>query len=119
MEQVERAYTHFHDLDWLEECDPARLQEVQENVEPNRIMPEAQALRRLLIAAASQVIENVKNVPGKQGVAAFLNGYLAGRSVAKMAQGLGVSREWCSRNYRKEALRLAGMHFVRSISVGN
>ena len=52
-----------------------------------------------------------------QGVAGFLNGYLAGKSVAEIAQELGVSREWCSRNYRREALRLAGMHFVRSISV--
>ena len=83
------------------------------------MMPEAQALRSLLIGATGQVIEDVKHVPGKEGVVAFLKGYLAGRSVAEIAQEFGVSREWCSRNYRREALRLAGMHFVRSISVGN
>lgn len=62
------------------------------------MMPEAQALRGLLIAAANQVIDGVGQVPGKEKVAAFLRGYLAGRSVAEIAQELGVSREWCSRN---------------------
>ena len=117
MVQVEQAYTHLHDLDWLQECDLARLPEVREKVQPNRMMPEAQALRSLLIAAASQVIEDVNQIPGKEGVAGFLNGCLAGKSVAEIAEELGVSREWCSRNYRREAIRLAGMHFVRSISV--
>jgi hypothetical protein len=31
-----------------------------------------------------------------------------------VTEEVGVSREWCSRNYRKEALRLAGMQFVRA-----
>ena len=61
----------------------------------------------MAIAAASQVIKDVNQVPGKEVVATFLKGYLAGRSVAEIAQELGVSREWCSRNYRWEALRLA------------
>ena len=117
MEQVEQAYTHLHDLDWLQDCDLARLPEVQEKAQPNQMMPEAQALRGLLISAAHRVIEGMGQVPGKEGVAAFLKGYVAGRSVAEIAQELGVSREWCSRNYRREALRLAGMHLVRSISV--
>jgi DNA-directed RNA polymerase specialized sigma24 family protein len=81
-------------------------------------MPEAQALRDLLIAAARQVVGDMGQVPGKEGLAAFLKGYLAGRSVSEIAQELGVSREWCSRNYRREALKLAGMQFVRTISRG-
>ena len=76
------------------------------------MMPEAQARRRLLIAAAHRVIEDMGHVPGNEGVAAFLQGYLEGRSVAEIAKDLGVSREWCSRNCRKEGLRLAGMQFV-------
>ena len=119
MDQVEQAYTHLHDLDWLQECDLARSPAVVEQVQPNQMMPEAQALRGSLITAANQVIERIGEVPGKEGVTAFLRGYLAGKSVAEIAQELGVSREWCSRNYRREALRLAGMHFVRSTSVEN
>ena len=119
MEQVEQAYTQLHDLDWLQECDLARLPAVVDQVQPNQMMPEAQALRSLLIAASNQVIEGIGALPGKEGVTAFLRGYLAGKSVAEIAQELGVSREWCSRNYRREALRLAGMHFVRSTSVEN
>jgi DNA-directed RNA polymerase specialized sigma24 family protein len=116
MEQVDQAYVHLHDLDWLQECDLARLPEVQQSIQRHQTMPEAQALRGLLIAAARQVIGDMGEVPGKQGLAAFLKGYLAGRSVAEIAQELGVSREWCSRKYRREALRLAGMQFVRSMS---
>lgn len=82
-------------------------------------MPEAQALSSFLIAAASQVIDDVTQVPGKEAMATFLKGYLVGTSVAEIAQELGVSREWCSRNYRREALKLAGMHFVRMISAWN
>ena len=119
MEQVEQAYTHVHDLDWLQECALARSPEVLERMQPSQMMPEAQALRGLLIASARQVIDEMGPVPGKEGVATFLKGYLAGKSVAAIAQELGVTREWCSRNYRREALRLAGMHFVRSISVEN
>ena len=32
MEKVEQAYTHLHDLDWLQDCDLARLPEVLEMV---------------------------------------------------------------------------------------
>ena len=116
MDQVEQALVHLHDLDWLQECDLARLPEVLEQAQPHQTMPEAQALRDLLIAAARQVVRDMRQIPGKEGVAAFLKGYLAGRPVAEIAQELGVSREWCSRNYRREALRLAGMQFVGSVS---
>ena len=119
MDRVGQAYVHLHDLDWLQECDLARLPEVQEIVEPNRMMPEAQALRSLLIVAADQVIEDLNPVPGSEGVVAFLTGYLAGRSVAEIAQEIGVSREWCSRNFRREALRQAGVQFVRYVSLEN
>ena len=47
-------------------------------------MPEAHALRSWLIAAASQMTEDLIQVPGKAEVAAFLTGYLEGRSVAEM-----------------------------------
>ena len=82
-------------------------------------MPEAQALRGLLIAAVRQVMEDLKQVPGKEGIATFLKGYLAGRSIAEITQELEVTREWCSRNHRREALGLLGMQFVRLISAGS
>lgn len=116
MDQVDQAYTHLHDLDWLQECDLVRLPAVVEQVQPDQMMPEAQELRSLLITAAHRVIDGMEQVPGKEGVTAFLKGYLAGRSVAEIAQELGVSREWCSRNYRREALRLAGLQFMRATS---
>ena len=117
MELVQQAYTHIHDLDWLQECDLARSPEVLEKVQPEQMMPEAQALRGLLISAALQVVVDMGPVPGKEGMAAFLQGYLAGKSVADIAKELGVSREWCSRNYRREALRLARMQFVMGRSL--
>lgn len=49
-------------------------------------------------------------------MATFLNGYLAGKKVSEIAKELGVTREWCSRGYRKEAFRLAGMQFVKLVS---
>jgi hypothetical protein len=116
MEQVEQAYAHLHDLDWLRECDLAGLPEVQEKAQPHQTMPEAQALRDLLIAAARQVARDMGQIPGKEGVAAFLLGYLAGNSVAEIAQGIGVRREWVSRAYRREALALAVAQFIRLVS---
>ncbi|MDP6550282.1 MAG: hypothetical protein QF659_09450, partial [Dehalococcoidia bacterium] len=55
-------------------------------------------------------------VPGKEGVAAFLTGYLAGKSVAEIAQEIGVRREWVSRAYRREAMALAIAQFIRLVS---
>jgi len=77
---------------------------------------EQKVLRGLLIPAALQLVETMGPTPGQKGVAAFLHHYLGRKSVANIAQELGVSREWCSRNYRRESLRLAGMQFVAYIS---
>lgn len=63
--------------------------EVRQKAQPHQTMPEAQALRDLLIAAALHVIGDMGQVPGKQGLAPFLKGYLAGRQVADIAQELG------------------------------
>jgi uroporphyrinogen-III synthase len=49
-------------------------------------------------------------------VAAFLTGYLAGKSVAEIAQEIGVRREWVSRAYRREAMALAIAQFIRLVS---
>ena len=116
MEQVEQAYAHLHDLDWLQECGLASLPEMRQKEHPSQMMPKAQALRDLLITAARQVMVDMEKVPGKEGLSVFLKGHLAGKPVAAIAQELGVSREWCSRNYRREALRLAGMQFMQLIS---
>ena len=116
MEQAQQAYTHLHDLDWLQGCELAGLPEVQEKAQPHHTMPEAQALRNLLIEAAHQVALDMGQIPGKEGVAAFLTGYLAGKSVAEIAQELGVRREWVSWSYRREALALAIARFIRLIS---
>ena len=116
MEQVEQALGHLHDLDWLQGCELAKLPEVQEKAQPHHTMPVAQALRSLLIEAAQQVALDMGQIPGKEGVAAFLTGYVAGKSESEMAQELGVRREWVSRSYRREALALAIAQFIRLIS---
>ena len=118
MKEVESAYGRLHDLDWLQECSLAGLPEVRQLAQPRQFMPEAQALRGLLIQAARQVIEDIETVPSLAGVRLFLVKYLEGRRVSEVDRELGVSREWCSRHYRKEAFRMAGMQFVRLISIG-
>ncbi|MFQ6027443.1 MAG: hypothetical protein ACE5Q6_08125, partial [Dehalococcoidia bacterium] len=116
MEQVEQAYLNLHDLDWLQECELVNLPEVQERIDLRHTMPEAQALRGMLFEAAKQVIRDLATVPDKDGVRIFLEGYLEGRTVTEIAKRLKVRREWVSRAYRKEALTLAGIRFVRSVS---
>ena len=116
MKHVEEAYSHLHDLDWLQECQLANLPEVRDRIDPGRTIPEAQALRGLMLEAARQVIDDMGAVPDKSGVTAFLERYLVGKSVTEIAQELGVSREWVSRAYRKEALGLCGRQFVRLVS---
>ena len=116
MKEVELAYGHLHDLDWLQECGLTNLPLVQERIHRQNFMPEAQSLRALLIEAARQVIRDIAVIPGMENVTVFLTGYLEGRRVTDMAKELGVTREWCSRGYRQEAFRLAGMQFVRLAS---
>jgi hypothetical protein len=116
MREVELSYGHLHDLDWLQECSLTKLPAVQERTFKYGFMPEAQALRELLIEAAKQVIQDIAKIPGMERIATFLEGYLAGKSVSQMAKEFGVSRAWCSRGYRKEAFRLAAEQFVRLVS---
>jgi DNA helicase HerA-like ATPase len=119
LDQVEAAYLHLHDWEWLSECELANLPEVQERINHRQVMAEAQALRCLLFEAARQVIQDLDTVPDKVGVKGFLELHLEGRNVTAIARELGVTREWVSRSYRREAFRLAGMQFVRLVSRGH
>ena len=76
-----------------------------------------QALRSLLREAGQQVVRDLDGVPGKSRVTAFLEKYLEGKRVAEIAKELGVSREYCSRTYRKEAFALASEQFLRLASL--
>ena len=115
MKQVEEAYSALHNLDQLQESPLSGLQVVQERKQPQHTMPEAQALRETLIESARQVIRDIEHIPSMGSVEVFLERYLEGKRITEIAKELGVSREWCSRSYRKEAFRLAGMRFVRSV----
>ena len=117
MKQVQEAYIRLHDLDWLQESELAKLPEVQERLNPMQVMPEAQALRELLLEAVRQIIQDISTIPDKFGVKTFLEGYLEGKLIIEIAEELGVSREWASRAYRREAFNLAGMQFVRILSL--
>jgi hypothetical protein len=116
MKEVELAYGHLHNLDWLQECGLTSIPPIHERSNRYNFMPEAQAVRELLIEAANQVTQDIAKIPGMENETAFLKGYLAGTKVSEIAKELGVTREWCSRGYRKEAFRLAGMQFVRLVS---
>ncbi len=119
LQHVHEAYMHLHDLDWLDDVGLVDMEAVQERVNPRHPMPEAQALRELLVEAAQEVMKHMDSVPGYAPMKTFLNGHLRGKSVSEIAQELGVTREWCSRRYRKEALKLASMQFVRIVSAEN
>ncbi len=117
--QMEDAYAHLHDLDWLRDSGLTKLSEVQERIDPMQTMPEARALRGVLMEAARQVLKDISDVPEKANTHYFLEEYLKGKSVAQIARELGVTRSWCSRAYRKEAFELAGAQFVKLISMEN
>ena len=116
MQKVEEAYSHVHDLEWLQGCDLADLLVVHERAQPYHTMPEAQALRGLLTEAALQVIADIRQVPNMASVQVFLERHLQGARVSDIAKELGVTREWCSRSYRKDAIRLAAMQTIRLAS---
>ncbi len=61
-------------------------------------------------------MRDISSVRDKSSVRVFLERYLEGKTVREIAEELGVSREWASRGYRREAFNLAGMQFVRLIS---
>lgn len=69
--------------------------------------------------AARQVLQDIGDVPDQSSAHYFLESYLEGKSVAQIARELGVTRSWCSRSYRKDALQLAGTQFVKLISTEN
>ncbi|MFW6174755.1 MAG: helix-turn-helix domain-containing protein, partial [Chloroflexota bacterium] len=79
-------------------------------------MPEAQALRRLLVEAAARASKHMEAVPDLANAHRFLERYMEGKTVSEIARDLGVSREWCSRTFRRQALEMASMQFVRLVS---
>ena len=80
------------------------LPAVQSRVNHRNMMPEGLALRSLLLEAAQQAIRHMNEVPSLSQARVFLESHLQGKKVDEIAQELGVSREWCSRAYRGEAL---------------
>ena len=116
MTQAQEAFAHLHELDWLEECDLRKVPAVLSRVDPSQTMPQAQALRSLLTDAAERVILDLGDIPKKSHVSLFLQGWLKGKRVSEIARDLGVSREHCSREFRKEAFQLVSEQFLRLAS---
>ena len=75
-------------------------------------MPEAMALRRLLIENLQGVVLARNAIPGMEKHCLFLNEYVQGKSVTAIAELLGITRSYTSRKYRKEALDLVVAHFI-------
>ena len=111
--QAIAALEHLHDLDWLQGSPLVDLPVVRERRNPLAPIPEAQALRGLLVDAARRAARQAGEIPPQAPLSVFLDRYLEGSRVTEIAAELGVSREWCSRAYRKQAFELAGMQFVR------
>lgn len=116
--QLVRAFGHLHDLDRLDESPLVALEIVQESMNRLSPMPEAQALRALLVEAATRAAHHASEVPTQEPLRHFLEQYLKGKSVTEIAAELGVSREWCSRAYRKQALEIAALQCERMIVLG-
>jgi hypothetical protein len=83
MDQVEEAYAHLNDLDWLQNCRLVNLPEVRQRVRPQQTMAEAQALRGLLAQAAQQVVHDIEKVPDLAWVKLFLERCLQGKRCRK------------------------------------
>ena len=113
LQHVLEAYGHLHDLDWLQDSPLTGLEAVRERTNPLAPMPEAQALRGLLVDAAQRAAAHARDIPLQAPLHLFLTRYVEGKRVTEIAGELGVSREWCSRAYRKQALKLTGMQFLR------
>ena len=119
LQHVLEAYGHLHDLDWLQDSRLTGLEAVRERTNPLAPMPEAQALRGLLVDAAQRAADHAREVPLQAPLHLFLTRYVEGKRVTEIAGELGVSREWCSRAYRKQALKLTGMQFLRLAASGS
>lgn len=115
VEQVWDAYTHLHNLDLLQESPLVSQSVIQENLNRRKFMAEAQALRLLLGQAADQVIQDTEEIQYLAKTRTFLLRYLEGKKVVEIAEELGISREWCSTKYKKEALRLAVAQFIANL----
>jgi len=108
--QILRAYEHLHDLDWLQESPLVDLAAVQRRRNRTSAMADGWALRDLLIEAATRAARDAGEIPTLTRLRRFLEQYLEGKPITEIAADLGVSREWCSRAYRKQALNLAIRH---------
>lgn len=108
-----RAYMHLHDLDYLQASPLVELEIVRERMNRLSAMAEARALRGMLIEAATLAARDAIDMPTQAPLRHFLEQYLEGKLVTEIAAELGVTREWCSRAYRKQALELAAMQCER------
>ena len=63
IKQVEQAYAHLNDLDWLDKCRLSRLPEVRDKTNSNQVMSRTQGLRTLLMQAARQMISDRRRCP--------------------------------------------------------
>jgi hypothetical protein len=89
-----------------------KLPAVKERLQANKTMPEGQALRGLLIEATLKAIGDLSSVAAKSNVALFLKKYIEGKKITWISREVGVSREWCTKSYRKEAIKVAAFHFL-------
>ena len=116
MRQAQEAYSHLHDMDWLEDCDLRRLPAVQDRVRLAHAMPQGRALRSVLAEAMRRVLADLDGIPANSRVRTFIERYLEGCRVSEIANELGISREHCSRTYRTKAFGLASEQFLRIAS---
>ena len=93
-----------------------KLLAIQSRVRRQETMPEGQTLRRLTAEAVDRVAQELSSQPRKSRITGYLQGHVKGAATPEIAEELGVTREWCSRSYAMEALRLVALQFTRLIT---
>ena len=111
--QFVQAYEHLHDLDWLDRSPLVEIEAVRDRMNHLAPMPEAQALRGLLLDGARLAARHAGDLPFHAPLRLFLERYVEGKRITEIASEIGVSREWCSRAYRRQALELAALQCFR------
>ena len=104
------ALQNLHDLDALDACRLVRhdVVKVLSSLRSDAAMPEAQAIRHLLLIAVQRVYVALKEAPGNTRSCEFLEELVNGLSMTEIAKKLGISRTNLYKVDRAKNFRLIG-----------
>ena len=90
LKQVEQAYAHLYDYDWLQKSQLVDHEAVQERLNPRLAMAGARALQESLLRAAQEVLQLLDGLPNRSKVHVFLDRYISGKKVFEIADEMGI-----------------------------